>query len=147
MQLDKTTNRFLAFTIIFFGPLTAPVANSAPAPGNISGAEFPHIDAELRVTFRFKAPEAKKVQLRGGAGLVKDALELARGENDFWTGTTPPATPGFHYYWFVVDGVNVNDPASYSYFGYGRECSGVEVPDQEGGFYAARHVPQGEDRA
>src|SRR2546427_1895734 len=38
-----------------------------------------------------------------------------------------PAVPGFHYYWFVLDGVSVNDPASQTYFGYGKETSGIEV--------------------
>jgi enterochelin esterase-like enzyme len=120
--------------------------NSGPAPSNVANAEYPQIDSELRVAFRLKAPEAKKVRLRGGAGLVKDSLELTRGDNGVWSLTTQPAVPGFHYYWFVVDGVNVNDPSSYSYFGYGRECSGIEVPDKEGDFYEAKDVPHGDVR-
>jgi enterochelin esterase family protein len=102
----------------------------------------------LQVTFRLRATNATKVQLQGGAGLVKKPLDMARAASGFWTVTTPPAVPGFHYYWFVVDGVAVNDPASYSYFGYGRETSGIEVPDKEGGFYEARrNVPHGEVRS
>jgi hypothetical protein len=40
--------------------------------------------------------------------LVKDADEL-------WTGTTRPLVPGFHYYYFFVDGVQVNDSASHTF--------------------------------
>ncbi len=118
-------------------------ADSAPAPSNVGNAEYPRITSDLSVTFRVKAPEAKKVQLRGGTGLVKDALDFTRGENGFWTATTPPAVPGFHYYWFVVDGLIVNDTASYSYFGWGRESSGIEVPEAGADFYAVKDVPHG----
>jgi enterochelin esterase family protein len=55
--------------------------------------------------------------------------------------------PGFHYYWLLVDGVAVNDPASETYFGYGKETSGVEVPEQGVDFYDAKDVPHGEVRA
>jgi len=134
----------LALTaLLSLGVLRGVAAESAPAPGNVGGAEFPKINADLSVSFRFRAPEAKKVQLRGGTGLVKDALDFTRGENGVWTLTTPPAVPGFHYYWFVVDGVNVNDPASYSYFGWGRESSGIDVPEAGADFYDIKDVPHG----
>ncbi|MBN8249767.1 MAG: hypothetical protein J0L84_20290, partial [Verrucomicrobia bacterium] len=121
----------------------AALADSIPAPGNVGGAEYPRIGSDRSVKFRFKAPEAKRVQLRGGAGLVRDALEFTRGEEGVWTLTTPPAIPGFHYYWFVVDGVNVNDPSSPGFFGWGRECGGIEIPEAGADFYALREVPHG----
>jgi len=125
------------------GPGIARAANPAPAPGNVGGSEYPRIGSDQTVTFRFKAPEAKRVQLRGGTGLVRDSLDFSRAEDGVWTLTTPPAVPGFHYYWFVVDGVNVNDPASLSFFGWGRECSGIEVPESGADFYDLRDVPHG----
>jgi enterochelin esterase family protein len=64
-----------------------------------------------------------------------------------WTVTTPPAVPGFHYYWLFVDGVAVNDPGSETFFGYGRQTSGVEVPEKGIDFYDAKDVPHGEVRA
>jgi enterochelin esterase family protein len=118
--------------------LVAAASDPTPATSNVRGAEYPRIDSERRVTFRLKAPEAKAVQLRGGAGLVTNALELVRGEEGVWTVTTSPAVPGFHYYWFVVDGVIVNDPGSSTYFGYGRETSGIEVPEPGADFYDAK---------
>jgi enterochelin esterase family protein len=126
----------------------AGASDSTPAPGNVGNAEYPRIAQDLRVTFRLKAPNANQVQLRGGAGLVRDSMELSRGDDGVWAGTTPPAVPGFHYYWFVVDGLNVNDPASYTYFGWGRETSGIEVPETGVDFYEPKDgMPHGEVRA
>jgi len=123
-------------------------SDSIPAPSNVGNAEYPRIGQDLRVTFLLKAPNAKQVQLRGGAGLIRDSMELSRGHDGVWTGTTPPAVPGFHYYWFVVDGLNVHDPASYTYFGWGRETSGIEVPEPGVDFYDAKAgVPHGEVRS
>jgi enterochelin esterase family protein len=72
---------------------------------------------------------------------------MERDAEGTWTVTTPPAVPGFHYYWFVVDGVAVNDPGSETFFGYGRQTSGIEVPEKGTDFYDAKDVPHGEVRA
>jgi enterochelin esterase-like enzyme len=140
--------KILTLAMLIGATLSLPAADSTPASSNVGNAEYPRISGDLRVTFRLKAPNAKQVQLRGGAGLVKDALDLARGEDGVWTVTTPPAVPGFHYYWFVVDGLNVNDPSSYAFFGWGRETSGLEVPERGADYYQAKQgVPHGEVRA
>src|SRR5437867_4511023 len=86
-----------------FGSLAA--RDSMPAPSNIVGAAYPRIAADGSVTFRLKAPNASQVKLEGGAGLVHQPIDLARGEDGVWSVTTAPAVPGFHYYWFVVDGL------------------------------------------
>ncbi len=120
-----------------------------PASSNIPGAEYPLIHDDLRVTFRVSAPLAQKVQLQPGGGengLGKGPFEMVRGEKGFWTATTPPAQPGFHYYWLIVDGFPCNDPSSETYFGWGKETSGVEVPDKVD-FYEPKSVPHGDVRA
>lgn len=117
-----------------------------PASSNVGSAEYPRIASDRRVTMRLKAPNAKQVKLEGGAGLLQESIEMTRGDDGVWTVTTPPAVPGFHYYWFTVDGLRVNDPSSYSWFGWGRETSGIEIPEPGtgGDFYAARpEVPHG----
>ena len=121
---------------------------STPAPGNVGNAAYPSIAPDLRVTFRLKAPNAKLVKLEGGAGLVREPFEMSRGEEGTWSVTTPPAVPGFHYYWFTVDGLRVNDPASYTFFGWARETSGIEVPETGVDFYNPKSdVPHGSVRA
>lgn len=122
---------------------------SRPAATNILNAQYPRVHPDGRVTFRFTAPAAQKVQLQpGGAdnGLGKGPIDMARDEKGVWSVTTPPAVPGFHYYWFVVDGINVNDPSSDTFFGWGRQTSGIDVPEKGVDFYEPRDVPHGEVR-
>jgi enterochelin esterase-like enzyme len=125
-----------------------PTEAGVPASSNITGASYPRITPDSRITFRLRAPNARDVKLEGGAGLVKAPLDLTRGDDGTWTVTTPPAVGGFHYYWFNVDGLRVNDPGSYAWFGYGRETSGIEIPEAGARFYEAREdVPHGTVRA
>jgi enterochelin esterase-like enzyme len=72
---------------------------------------------------------------------------MERGEGGVWTVTTPPVIPGFHYYTLSVDGVQVNDPASDSFVGYGRPTSGIEIPEKGVDFYLPKDVPHGEVRS
>ncbi len=116
--------------------------SGVPASSNIPGAEYPKIHADLRASFRLKAPDAQKVRLH----LDKD-YDLERDTNGVWSVTTTPQVPGFHYYWFVLDGVNVCDPGSETFFGVGRQSSGLEVPSKGEDFYNAKDVPHGEVRS
>ena len=43
-------------------PESSKPADTIPAPSNTRGAEYPRIHADLRVTFRIKAPDARKVE-------------------------------------------------------------------------------------
>jgi enterochelin esterase-like enzyme len=71
---------------------------------------------------------------------------MVRDDKGFWTVTIPPAVPGFHYYFLLVDGFQCNDPGTQTYFGWNTEASGVEVPDKVD-FYEPKEVPHGEVRA
>jgi enterochelin esterase-like enzyme len=121
---------------------------SRPASSNVRGAQYPRVHPDGRVTFRLRAPDAASVRLTpGGPGLGTAPLEMARGADSLWTVTTAPAVPGFHYYWFLIDGAVVNDPSSETFFGYGRPTSGVEVPEPGVDWYEPTDVPHGEVRA
>ncbi len=121
--------------------------DSRPATSNVPGSQYPRIHSDLRVTFRVNAPEARKVQVKpGGDGLGKGPYDMVRDEKGIWTVTTPPAVPGFHYYFLLVDGFQCNDPGSQTYFGWNTETSGVEVPDSVD-FYTPKEVPHGDVRA
>ena len=123
--------------------------DSQPASTNVRGAAYPRVHPDRGVTFRFKAPNAQKVQLQPGGddnGLGKGPLDMTREADGTWAITTPPAVPGFHYYWFLVDGVIVNDPGSETFFGWGRQSGGVDVPEKGADFYAAKDVPHGDVR-
>ncbi len=117
-----------------------------PATSNVPGATTPGIHADRSITFTLKAPDARTVQLAGGDGLGAGPFPMRKNADGIWGVTIPPAVPGFHYYWFVVDGVQVNDASSESFFGYGKETSGVEVPEAGADYYAIADVPHGEVR-
>jgi enterochelin esterase-like enzyme len=118
-------------------------ADSIPAPSNVRGAEYPRIHADLRVTFRIKAADAQKVEF----GLFASKRYPAQKDKDgFWTATTDPQVAGFHYYRVFIDGVEVNDPASETFFGYGKETSGIEIPEKGVDYYLPKDVPHGEIR-
>jgi len=51
-----------------------------------------------------------------------------------------------HYYWFLVDGLQMNDPSSDTFFGYGRPTSGVEIPKAGEDFYFPKDLPHGQVR-
>ena len=97
-------------------PAQAP-DESSPATSNVSGALSPSIHNDGRVTFTLRAPEANSLQLAGGDGLGKGPFPMTKGADGTWSVTIAPPVPGFHYYWFVLDGVQVNDPGSETYFG------------------------------
>ena len=128
-------------------PLARAADRSAPAASNVPGAQTPSIHADGSITFTLKAPDAGGVKVAGGDGLGKGPFPMTKDSDGIWSLTTPPAVPGFHYYWFVLDGVSVNDPSSETYFGYGHETSGIEVPEAGANFYAITNVPHGEVRA
>jgi enterochelin esterase-like enzyme len=45
-----------------------------------------------------------------------------------------------------IDGVEVNDPASETFYGTGKETSGIEIPEKGVDFYLPKDVPHGEIR-
>jgi enterochelin esterase-like enzyme len=120
---------------------------SAPASTNVRGAASPRIHANRSITFTLQAPEARQVLLEGGDGLGAGPFPMARGQDGSWSVTLHSVVPGFHYYWFVADGVAFSDPGSETFFGYNKETSGIEMPDPQGDFYAIQNVPHGEVRA
>lgn len=117
-----------------------------PAPSNVRESQTPLVNPDGSIHFTLKAPDAKSVQVAGGDGLGKGPFPLSKGADGIWSVTTAPAVPGFHYYWFIVDGVQMNDPGSETYFGYNRETSGIEVPETGVHFYDIQEVPHGEVR-
>ena len=114
------------------------VDNSKPAVTNINQSNCPCILDDLSVVFKIKAPDAQKVQIDLGK-----LYNMAKDEQGFWTVTTNPQVPGFHYYSLVIDGYKVMDPASETFYGMGRMASAVEIPEKGTDFYEVKDVPHG----
>lgn len=130
----------LAATCLTFGQAGGDSGFKA-ASSNVPGAEYPQINSERRARFRVSAPQAGKVELN-----LAGRHPMTKDQNGVWTITTEPLVVGFHYYSFVVDGVNVADPGSEAYFGSSWMSSGIEVPEPGVDFYDAKNVPHGEVR-
>lgn len=125
-----------------------------PASTNVPGAEYPRVHADGRAIFRLAALRAREVQLflpgvRPGEGDRPVDMGPVQGEAGLWEVTVSSVARGFHYYWFLVDGLPVNDIGSETFFGYGRQCSGIEVPEapEVAAYYRPQDVPHGEVRA
>ncbi len=139
----------ITLAIILPLPIHAQLEVGRPAASNVPGRQYPYIYSDRRVTFRVKAPEAKRVQVVGRSGknvFSKQPIDLIRSEDGMWIVTTPSLPPGFHYYQLIIDGTPVNDPSSQTYFGWGQPTSGLEIPDAKLDFYEAKPVPHGEVR-
>jgi enterochelin esterase-like enzyme len=117
--------------------------DSAPVSTNIGGAQYPRITSDLRAIFRIKAADAQKVEF---AFFTPKRYPASKDEAGFWTATTEPLVPGFHYYRVFIDGVEVNDPASETFFGTGKQTSGIEVPEKGVDYYLPKDVPHGDVR-
>ena len=116
--------------------------DSQPASSNVMGAEYPRVHSDNRVTFQLKAPDAQKVQVQ----VPGARYDMTKGEDGVWSVTTQPLIPGFHYYSLEVDGVAMNDPGSHTFYGTGKDSSGIEVPEKGADYYSYKDVPHGDVR-
>lgn len=102
------------------------------------------IHSDKTVTFKIQALYANSMYIEGRGGVMggKHFMNLSRDGK--WEVTTPPLEPGFHYYQLVIDSVGVNFPGQPTYFGWGQETSGLEIPDNNLNFYLPNKVPHGD---
>ena len=120
-------------------PDSAPAVPAHSSPYNFPGIQYPRIEADSRVTFRFVAPDAKKVQV----SIVNVPFDMVKGDDGAWTYTSAPQPPGYHNYWMLVDGAIVLDPGTQAFIGYGHMCNGFEVPEPGVDWYDLKDVPHG----
>ena len=65
------------------------------------------------ITFRFKAPKARKVQVSASwLGYNPANAEMTQGQDGIWSLTLPLPAPELYTYTFVVDGLSTLDPAN-----------------------------------
>ncbi len=137
--------KYLGFAIFLFASVCFAQQSSdfTPSATNVWGAEYPRVDSTGRVQIRVKAPDATKVRLNFWSG---PKVDMEKQPDGFWTVTTPPLVPGFHYYTVIVDGAEIADPGTYGFFGGGKDASGVEVPEPGSTYYSVQDVPHGQVR-
>ena len=109
---------------------------------NINRNGYPRVLKDNSVMFRVMAPQAQNVQI----DLCGTKYDMQKADNGFWTVTSNPQVPGFHYYNLVIDGVSVSDPASQPFFGCSRWTSAIEVKEEGTEDFEVQNVPHGEVR-
>ena len=105
-------NRTLLFCPLLFlvasmvlGWAQSPQRSQPPAP-----LISPEVHSDNRVTFRFRAPNAKEVLLaREGT----EPVPMQKDEQGVWSVTTAPLEPDFYGYSFEADGVRLIDPSNH----------------------------------
>lgn len=147
----KTTRIVLAFMLsAFFCSQAAaqpfqresfPDGSFSPVT-NINRGSYPRVLSDNSVMFRVNAPQAQQVQIDLGG--VK--YDMVKSEDGTWKVTTKPQVPGFHYYFLIVDGVSVADPASQSFYGCSRWSSAIEIPEAGMEDFEVKEVPHGDVR-
>src|SRR6266481_9296717 len=101
--MRRTLSLLPLFYVFVFA--SAAFAQTTPAP-----IVSPEVQSDNRVTFRFRAPNAKEVGL-SLEGAPKD-LTMQKDEHGVWSVTSEPLTPDFYGYSFVADGVHLIDPSN-----------------------------------
>lgn len=110
----------------------------APAPPMFS----PAVDSLAHITFRFKAPDAKKISLSFGEWNIKPMA--MRKDSSVWSITIGPVKPGIYTYSFIVDGipmVDMSNPVCKN--GSSMYGSIVEVAGPVARFDQIQQVPHG----
>ena len=107
---------------------------------------YPRVDISTRKAyFKFNLPLAHSVSVQIGNDTFKGTKDI----DGIWTIVTDPLVVGFHYYFVNVDGAQLTDPNSKSFFGYGLNAGGIEIPEgPEGDYYRFnKDIPHGQVRS
>jgi enterochelin esterase-like enzyme len=89
----------------------ARVVSAAPTPAPRRPILVsPEVAVDRRVTFRFWAPRAQQVSVRGL--FFQPQIAMTRDNRGVWSVTTGPIAPGLYEYHFGADELTVLDPAN-----------------------------------
>ena len=113
-----------------------------PATTNVWGAEYPRVTAPAR-----PVPGESSKRDEGDTQL----LELAEAGNDQTAGRIldrydAAPCPGIPLLHVALDGAEVTDIDSHTYFGGGKDASGIEIPEAGSTYYLPQDVPHGQVR-
>lgn len=103
----------------------------------------PETHADHSVTYRIKAPQADSVKVN-----VRNTFrDMKRDKDGLWSYTSEPQIPGIKDYSFLVDGLQISDPAAPVFRRLAdRWISAFELPEQGTEDFFVQDVPHGEVR-
>jgi enterochelin esterase family protein len=96
----------LPVAVLLVAASAAPSTAQAP-PASI---QSPEVHPDRRVTFRFRAPNAKEVVV-ALEGAERRAMQ--KDDQGVWSATTEALEPDIYGYTFVADGVSLTDPSNH----------------------------------
>ena len=133
----------VSLTVAAQGPRRESFPEGSYSPvTNVNRGSYPRVLQDNSVMFRVTAPQARLVQI----DLCGTKYDMQKSDDGTWTVTTKPQVPGFHYYFLIVDGVSVSDPASQTFYGCGRWSSAIEIREAGTDDFEVQDVPRGEIR-
>lgn len=143
--MNNTIRKIAIAAFLTFGCFSASAAEAFTASTNIPEAQYPKVDTDRCAHFRIHAPEARDVKV----DICGTKYDMTRDADGWWSAVTQPLVVGFHYYFLVVDGVSVIDPASEAFYGCGRMSGGIEIPEdaETAAYYTFnKDIPHGQVR-
>lgn len=97
------------------------------------------------VTFTMRAPSAATVEVAGvGGSMGRERIVLERDGEGCFSKTVSGITPGFHYHFWYVDGVQVTNPLAPVAYGCFGATNFFEVPAEGEDFWFLKDVPHGD---
>ena len=124
----------------------APTPTTGPAPTSCSG---PTVNSDATVTFCLTAPQASNVELNlqndVGPSPAANAYPMTKTASGIWFVTMGRLEPNWYGYGFILDGVNIADPANRNIWsGATSAWSFVFVPGPAANYMADNEsVPHG----
>jgi enterochelin esterase family protein len=104
MVMNKLLWMFCALGFVMF-VLNVSVVAQPPAP-----LVSPEVQADNHVTFRFRAPNAAKVELEIEG--QTEHVPMQKNEQGIWSATVGSMQPDIYGYAFIADGVGLIDPSN-----------------------------------
>jgi enterochelin esterase family protein len=135
--MQKVIIRSLAVLVILcsFG-----IVKSQPPRGPF--VISPQVNPDKTVVFRYIAPKAKEVKL--SVQFEKEPVIMNRDTTGIWSIKLGPVKPDIYPYSFLVDGIQVMDPANVTVFPNERfKNSLVDIPGDQLLIHALQKVPHG----
>ncbi len=102
----------------------------------------PQVNPDKTVIFRYLAPSAKDVKL--SAQFERNPVAMKKDISGIWSVTVDPVKPDIYPYYFLVDGIQVMDPANVAFFPNERfKASLVDVLGDTPLVHSMKDVPHG----
>ncbi len=131
-----------ACLILLVSILACPSSHLQAAASRRQVIISPEVHSDGSVTFRLRAPSAKRVGV--SIQFAQDVQPMTKNESGLWSITLGPAEPEIYEYNFVVDGLQIVDPANSWQKVWIRNARNlVEIPGKEPMFFQQQNVPHG----